>query len=266
MNLFPNFAVQRAPQYSRRVFQPRSIVMQRYRAPELLGADSWTPQILSGQPTYTDVVGMIGNWLNSSEGIAAKFTTDASGATTMQAFKVAFPNLTLRGAPYVSPLSGGKYLVIPNMNEGILINGVPLGSSAPVAAAAPVSVAPSSTVQTPMFAAQVIPLANMLPGSVQIQPSVWNPKLENDLVPAVFHTEPVEVTPSTPVAAPADQSVAVTPSTPTTATPAAASSVLDDVQTWLTAQMISGVPNYWLALGAGGALLLMMFGGGKRRR
>jgi hypothetical protein len=136
MNLFPNFAAQRRPQFPQRVFQPRSIVEQRYRAPELLGAAA---------PAYA-------------------------------------------GPP---------------------------------------------------------------------NPTYWNPALgpSPGQPEWLFHIEPWQM-PGGPESYRRD--VTVTPSTTVTATAAEpATSWTDQIPAWFTAEMISGVPNYWLAVAAAGALLLL---------
>jgi len=79
----------------------------------------------------------------------------------------------------------------------------------------------------------------------------------------VMPSTPVQSTPavaSTPNDAAATQTI-VAPSTAVSTTPVATATFIDEISTWLNGQMISGVPNYWLALAAaGGAFLLMRKG------
>jgi hypothetical protein len=161
MNLFPNFAAQRAPRFPQRVFQPASIVKRLYRPPELLGAIAPTTYVMT-----------------------------ASGAFPMPASVWPMPD------------------------------GVSYGQWPPIVA---------STVAQPVTAA-----------------------------------------PATPVqarrAAAAATTTTVTPSTTVTAADTSTASITDQISAWLTGQMISGVPNYWLAIAAAGAGLLMMRSGGKGRR
>lgn len=182
MRFFPNFAAQRAPRFPQRVFQPGSIVTQRYRAPELLGA--------AAEPT---------NVIKTPAGSIMIWPSYAPGRDKQP------------GVFHIEPwqMPGGGYHQFP-MPPGYDVHNIMLRA-----------------VSSP--------------------------------------TPPVAVTPATPVEITTPVPTEVTPSTPVTTTPEVAPTFTDQLSTWLNGEMISGVPNYWLALAAAGAGVLLLRQPGGRR-
>jgi hypothetical protein len=196
MNLFPNFAAQRRPQFSSRIFQRPSVVVQRYRAPELLGAAVAPKSVAEGGNIIQTPSGPVWVWPS-------------------------YWNPAMRPKPpadfHIEP-----WWPLPG----------PPGPG-------PVLLTPSTPVQAP----------------AATQPAA----------PAPVVVTPSTLVESTPAATTADEPVAVTAATPVMAIPDAETSWTDEISAWLNGEMISGVPNYCLALGAAG-IGLLMFGGKRGRR